>query len=198
MSLMNRTPVKWLASQILKLVGWTAVYEPPDVSKYIIVAAPHTSNWDLPLGLTYAIASGLRFKWLGKDEVFRFPFGGIFRLLGGVPVNRRESTNFVDQVAERFAAEDELVIAITPAGTRSNATYWKTGFYYIAIASEVPIAMAFLDYSTQSVGYDTTIWPSGDIEADIKLFQDYYRDKIGKYPDRQREIRIRPRSETAD
>ena len=193
----KRTLVQRIAGKILDLVGWETVYAPPDVPMYIIVAAPHTSSWDLPLGLTYAISCGLKFKWIGKDDIFKFPLGGFFRMLGGLPVNRRVSTNFVDQVAETITGADELVIAITPAGTRSDAKYWKTGFYYIAQAAKVPVAMAFLDYSTRTVGFDMSMWPSGDIEADIKIFQDYYQDKVGKFPDRQREILIRPRSETS-
>lgn len=176
----------------MNLVGWRVdtIY-PPD-KKYILVGAHHTSNWDLPLALLFSMASGIKFNFLAKDEAFRWPMGGFMRWLGGIPVNRRAQTNFVEQLAEEFATREELIIVITPEGTRKRTTYWKTGFYYMALAAKVPIALGFLDYPNKRIGIGKMFVPSGDLETDLNILRIFYEDKKGKFPHQHGEIRVRP------
>ncbi len=166
--------------------------ELPDDSRYLVVVAPHTSGWDLLLGLLFTFASGIRPNWIGKDDIFRWPLGSLMRWLGGIPVNRRSKNNFVDQIVALYKARNELIVAITPAGTRGDTSYWRTGFYYIALGAEVPIALGFIDYGARRLGIQGTLWPTGNLEADMRVFQEFYAGMRGKYPERQQPVRTRP------
>lgn len=190
--LLPPTLLQAVSRLILALLGWRIKTIYPAECKYVLVGAHHTSNWDLPLGLLFALATGIRFHFLAKDEAFRGPLGGLLRRLGGIPVNRRARTNFVEQIASEFRRRDRLIIALTPEGTRSRTPYWKTGFYYIALAAHVPIALGFLDYSRKRVGIGKMLQPSGNLEADLDIIREFYADKMGKYPHQHGEIRIRP------
>ena len=181
-----------LAKAILNLLGWHIETLHPKETKYVLVGAHHTSNWDLPLGLLFSLATGIKFNFLGKDEAFRWPMGGLMRWLGGIPVNRREHTHFVDQIADEFRTRKELVIVITPEGTRRKTAYWKTGFYYIAQAAQVPVALGYLDYPRKRLGIGKMITVSEDLEADFAIIREFYADKVGKYPEQHGEIRLRP------
>lgn len=180
------------AQAILNLLGWRVDTFYPIEKKYIIVGAHHTTNWDLPLALLFSMASGIQFNFLAKDEAFWGPFGYVMRRLGGLPVNRRANTHFVDQIAEEFHKRENLVIGITPEGTRKKTAYWKTGFYYIALAAKVPIALAYFDYPNRRVGIGKMLTPSGNLEADLEIIRAFYADKKGKYPSQHGEIRIQP------
>jgi 1-acyl-sn-glycerol-3-phosphate acyltransferase len=179
-----------LARLLLKFFGWRMVGRPPDVPKYLIVFAPHTSNWDLPIGYAFARAFKLNPSWLGKHLLFRPPFGSLFRWMGGIPVDRRSRHNAVDQVIQAFHERESLALAITPEGTRKKTPYWKTGFYYIAVGAQVPIQLAFLDYRRKIGGFGPLITPSDDIEADISIMRDFFSSKSGKYPDQAGDIQI--------
>ncbi|GAB4578749.1 MAG: lysophospholipid acyltransferase family protein [Anaerolineales bacterium] len=183
------------AKSMLNLIGWQIDTIYPTEKKYVLVAAFHTSNWDLPIGLLFSMTTGIQFNFLAKDEAFRWPMGGIMRWLGGVPVNRRAKTNIVEQIAEEFAQHEHLIIAITPEGTRKKSAYWKTGFYYIALAAKVPIALGFLDYSKKQMGIGKMLIPSGNLEADLDIIREFYADKKGKYPSEHGEIRVRPQEQ---
>lgn len=137
-------------------------------------------------------AAGIKVHWVGKDTLFKRPFGGILRKLGGIPVNRRSRSNFVQQVVDVFNKQKELVVAIAPEGTRDNVPYWKTGFYYIALGAGVPIALGFIDYAERVVGIGPTLFPSGDIHADFEQIKTFYAGKVGKHPHRQGKIQLRP------
>lgn len=113
------------------------------------------------------------------------------RWLGGIPVNRRSRNNFVEQIVETFRQQEELVIAIAPEGSRGSTVYWKTGFYYIALGAQVPIALGFIDYPNRVVGIGPAFIPSGDIQADFSVIKDFYTGKKGKYPHRQGEVQLR-------
>jgi 1-acyl-sn-glycerol-3-phosphate acyltransferase len=143
-------------------------------------------------------ATGIKVKWIAKDSLFRGPMGVLIRALGGIEVNRRQRSNFVDQIVKILNQHDHLIIALAPEGTRTKANHWKTGFYYIALGARVPIAMGFIDYEKKVVGIGPYFYPSGDIQSDfdthIKVF---YSDKIGKYPDKQGAIRLDDRSKPA-
>jgi 1-acyl-sn-glycerol-3-phosphate acyltransferase len=179
-----------LARLLLKLFGWRIVGTPPDIPKYLIVFAPHTSKWDLPIGYAIAVASRLHPSWLGKHVLFRPPFGGLLRLIGGISVDRRARNNAVEQVIQVFPKRERLALAITPEGTRKKTAYWKTGFYYIALGAQVPILLAFLDYRRKIGGFGPLITPSGDIEADMRIMRDFFTPISGKYPEQAGEIQL--------
>ena len=183
--------LKVITTVILKLIGWRVSFSLPACDKYVLVGAPHTSNWDFPLGLLAMSAVGLRFNWVGKHTLFKGLFGPFMRLIGGIPVDRRGSTGFIKKVIDIFDSREQFVMAIAPEGTRSLTKQWKAGFYHIAMAAKVPIALGFIDYPRKQVGIDRLFEPSGDIEADFEILREYYADKIGKRPEKQGPVTIK-------
>lgn len=163
-----------------KVAGWQIKGELPELNKYLIIVAPHSSNWDFPVGL--AVRSIRRFdaKYLAKKELFRFPFGKLFRSLGGYPVDRSKKTNLVDAVAELYQRHERFIVAMTPEGTRGYVPHWKTGFYHIAVKAGIPIVMSAIDYGTKTVEFSPPLFPSGNLEADMKKIAQFYIDKKGK------------------
>jgi len=187
-------PVRRIAAWLLRLAGWSLVFRPPPVPSAVITFYPHTSNWDFVIGILARTALAFPVRWAGKDTLFRWPFGALLRKLGGIPVNRRQTTGLVDRLREQFAGADSLYLAIAPEGTRSRAEYWKSGFYYLARAAGVPLGLAFIDYARREVGIDTYIDTTGDIETDLAALRDYYANKRGKRPELQGPIRFKPGS----
>lgn len=178
------TVLRGLSLLVLKLCGWkTSGALPSDVKKAVFIAAPHTSNWDLPFTLFVAFALRLEIHWMGKEEIFKPPFRGVMMWLGGIPVQRSAASNMVVASAEALKAADRLVLIVAPEGTRSKALYWKTGFYYIAHTAQVPIVMAFLDYHRKVGGVGPVLTPSGDLEKDMVVIKDFYKDIRGKRAD---------------
>ena len=141
----------WMGRTWMSGFGWRVEGEPPP-RKCVIIAAPHTSNWDFPFMLATAYVIGFRISWMGKHTLFWGPFGPLMRALGGIPVDRRAPQNLVQQVAERFARSDELILAIPPEGTRKKVEHWKSGFYQIACVARVPVVMGFLDFERKVGG----------------------------------------------
>ncbi|MFW5332271.1 lysophospholipid acyltransferase family protein [Hydrogenophaga sp. ZJX-1] len=166
----------------LKMTGWTIEGSlPPQATRSVFIAAPHTSNWDLPYTLMVAFALRLNPYWMGKQSIFRAPFGGLMRWLGGIPVNRAQSSNLVAASAQAIAeADGPLQLIVPPEGTRSKTRYWKTGFYYIAQTARVPIVMAYMDYATKRSGLGPLFQPTGDIEADMAAIKAFYAPFKGK------------------
>lgn len=166
----------------LKLTGWKIEGSlPPDGEKSVLIAAPHTSNWDLPYTLMVAFVLRLHIYWMGKEQLFRPPFRGLMRWLGGIPVERDTSNNLVAaSIAAIKAASGPLQLIVPPEGTRSNTRYWKTGFYYIAVGAQVPIVMAYMDYKQKISGLGPVFKPSGDIEADMARIKTFYAPFTGK------------------
>ena len=185
--------LQFLASALLKLFGWDAVQGLPKFKKYVLIGAPHTSNWDFVLAMLVALAIGLRFKWLGKHTLFKNPFGYVLKFFGGIPIDRTIHSSVIERVAEMFNNSERLVIAITPEGTRSKTEFWKSGFYYIALNAKVPVAFAFLDYENKKIGVGDHFIPCGDIEADMQIIRNFYSGIKGKKPEKQGEVRVRPR-----
>ena len=179
-----------LAKVILRLISWRLEVIYPAAPKYVLIGAPHTSGWDLFYALLLKYGAGIKMHWIGKDTLFRWPLGVILRWLGGIPVNRRSKNNFVQQVVDTFDKREEIVVAMAPEGTRSRTQYWKTGFYYIALGAEVPIALGFIDYRRKVVGIGPTITPSGDLQADFPQFKAFYKGISGRHPELQGEARI--------
>lgn len=176
--------IRGMAFSFLKVFGWRLEGRLPDVDKLVVIAAPHTSNWDLPVLLSVAFALRAKACWLGKHSLFRRPFGFLFRWMGGIPVYRSASKNMVAQSVEMFRNSEKLILTIPPEGTRSKVSYWKTGFYYIALGAGTPIAMAFIDYKRKASGVGPTLYPTGNIEADMEIIRNFYATVTAKYPDK--------------
>ena len=187
----RRTFTQVISRLLLRLLGWKADIILPDWPKYVLIGAPHTSNMDFFLMLFLIGISGLKLNWLGKDSLFRKPIGGIMRKLGGIPVNRRASTRFVDQMVAAFNENDELALVIAPEGTRSKVHYWKTGFYYIAVGAGVPIVFAYVDAARKTTGIGPGLMPTGDLQADFAQIKAFYDDKVGIRPEHQGQITLR-------
>lgn len=187
-----RSLLQILSLFVLGLFGWRVVGQRPATPKYVLIGAHHTTNWDFPLTLLLAGAMGVRVHWIGKDSLFKKPFGRLFYRLGGIPVDRTQRTNFVQQMVDRLNIEDELVLVISPEGTREKTEYWHTGFYYIASQAHVPIVPGFLDYGTRTAGFGKPIWPHGDIAVDLEKLRHFYADVQGRYPQNQGKIELRP------
>lgn len=183
-----------IARMIMRIFGWKFVNEAPDISKYVLIGAHHTSGWDLPVSLMVGAAIGKKLNWFGKDSLFKAPWGWFLRFLGGIPVNRRVSTKFVDQIVTAFKERDKLIVAITPEGTRRQLEYWKSGFYYIALGANVPVVLGFADYKRKLYGLGPAIYLTGDVETDFAPIRQFYADKVPKYPEKTSEIKIRSRS----
>ncbi len=183
--------MKSFSTFLLGILGWTVDHDVPKLDKYVLIGAPHTSNWDFPLTLFGLSSMGVRFNWVAKHTLFIWPFGYIFEAIGGIPVNRSAGTTFLKNAIELYRQRTRMVLAIAPEGTRSRSRYWKTGFYTIALKAGVPIALGYIDYPKKRIGIGQVLEPSGDLEQDFKIIKDFYRDKTGKYPANQGEIRIR-------
>ena len=166
----------------LKLTGWQIRGSlPPGAEKSVLIAAPHTSNWDLPYTLMVAFALRLTIYWMGKEQIFRPPFRGLMMWLGGLPVDRDKSGNLVAaSVAAIQAANGPLQLIVPPEGTRGKTRYWKTGFYYIAVGAGVPIVMAYMDYDQKVSGLGPVFQPTGDIDADMAAIKAFYAPFKGK------------------
>jgi 1-acyl-sn-glycerol-3-phosphate acyltransferase len=166
----------------LKLTGWKVEgCLPPGCEKSVFIAAPHTSNWDLPYTLMVAFALRLNIYWMGKNQIFKPPFRGVMMWLGGIPVQREQANNLVDASIQAIQAADGPVqLVVPPEGTRSKARYWKTGFYYIAVGAQVPIVMAYMDYERKISGLGPIFNPTGDIEADMLTIKAFYAPFKGK------------------
>ena len=167
----------------LHMAGWDFEGEIPNLSKFVIIAAPHTSNWDFLIVMSIALALGLDAHWIGKHTLFRWPLGRLLHWLGGIPVVRSEQRGVVAQVVDAFEGHDRLVFAIAPEGTRKRVDRWKTGFYHIALGASVPIFPAYFDYPRKVVGVGPPLMPSGDLEDDIESLKAFYAPFTGKKPE---------------
>lgn len=184
------TAMHYISISILRLLGWELVGPLPAIKKYVLIAAPHTSNWDFLVLLLAAFGLKAKAFWMGKDTLFRSPHGAIFRWLGGIPVDRSSTHNAVDQSVIFIREQDEVLLAIAPEGTRKKVTTWKTGFYYIAHQAGVPIVCGFIDYGRKRTGIGPQLMPTGDIEADMKIIREFYSDIQGKHHDQTGSIEV--------
>lgn len=175
---------KKLSSFILRLLGWEVRFDiAPIPDKFVIAVIPHTSSWDFPLGLLVRSVMDIDVKYLGKDSLFKGPFGRLFRWLGGYPVDRSKNNNFVDTVIDIFKREEKFSTAIAPEGTRKKVGQLKTGFYYIAKGAGVPIFLCKFDYAHKQVLFSDPFYPTDDTKADFKFIDDYFRGTLGKIPE---------------
>jgi 1-acyl-sn-glycerol-3-phosphate acyltransferase len=179
------TVMRWLTLAYFKLAGWKVEGSLPEQARVsVFIAAPHTSNWDLPFTLMAAFALRLDIYWMGKEEIFKPPFRGLMMWLGGVPVRRSQSNNLVAASAQALKDSTRpMQLVVPPEGTRSKVRYWKTGFYHIAQAAEVPIILSYLDFGTKRMGLGPVLIPSGDLDADMVKIKTFYAPIRGKNPD---------------
>lgn len=173
----------YLSRGLLKLTGWQVKGTLPDEHRFVLIGAPHTSNWDFILMLLAVFHKRMEVHWMGKDAIFKPPFAGFMRWLGGISIDRSSSNNAVDQMVEQYRLHRELIVLITPEGTRSKVERWKTGFYHIAHGAEVPIMLGYIDCATKTLGFGDMFYPSGDIEVDMQKIQAFYKDKKGIIPE---------------
>jgi 1-acyl-sn-glycerol-3-phosphate acyltransferase len=173
-----------ISKLVLWLSGWKIVGSfPKDLKKCVVVMAPHTSMMDFIWGRLAYWVLRVKVKFLIKKESFETYYGGLVKWAGGIPVDRKNSTNMVESIAKMFSRTDSLYITITPEGTRKLNPNWKKGFYYIALKAKVPIALGFLDYEKKEGGVGPIIIPSGNFEEDFKMIEDFYRGMKGKHPE---------------
>lgn len=178
------TVLRGASRLFLRLTGWRIEGTlPAQARKCVVIAAPHTSNWDLPYTLMAAFVLRLHPYWMGKAQIFRWPFGPLMRWLGGIPVRREQSNNLVAaSVAALTAAEGPVQLIVPPEGTRSKVTHWKTGFYWIAHGAKLPIQLSYLDFGERRAGLGPLVHPSGDIERDMVEIKAFYAPFRGKNP----------------
>jgi 1-acyl-sn-glycerol-3-phosphate acyltransferase len=176
--------MKWLSRLFLKITGWRIINDiPPSLKKYVVAVAPHTSWKDFPLGLFVRTAMDRNIYYLGKKELFDGPFGFFFWWTGGRPVDRRNKTGLVDQVAKLFAGSEEFAIAIAPEGTRKKVDDLKTGFYFIAKAAGVPVIPCLMDYEHKTIHFLKPFYPGDDAEKDLDTLWSLYRGVKGARPE---------------
>jgi len=177
-TIMRPGPFGRLSGALLRLFGWRVLFIQPSTPKAVVIVYPHTSNWDFIVGILTRFAIALPAHWVGKDTLFRPPLGGLFRRLGGIPVNRRQSAGFVDGLIETFNKSKRLYLAIAPEGTRAKSDHWKSGFYRLAVAAGVPLGLAFIDYSRREVGIEKWLQLSGNEAEDLAGIRVYYETRL--------------------
>lgn len=174
---------QWIAQSVMSLFGWRIEADVPNLSKLVLVGAPHTSNWDFILTMTTLFSLNVKIFWMGKKSLFNWPFKGVMEWLGGVPIDRANKRDgIVNQTIEAFKTHDKFVIAIMPEASRSKVRQWKTGFYHIAQGAKVPLVMVRFDYGRKVMGLGPTIEPSGDVTADMAHIQSFFSGIKGKHP----------------
>jgi 1-acyl-sn-glycerol-3-phosphate acyltransferase len=181
---------KSLSARVLKAAivwwfnrqGWTVQGTAPIPRKFVVIAAPHTSNWDFFYFIGAADGLNLDLSFMAKKSLFRWPFARMMRDMGGIAVDRSKSSNAVDAMITEFGKRDEFMLTIAPEGTRSKAGEWKTGFYNIAVGAKVPMVCGMMDYAKRTVGLGPAIWPSGDYEADLAILAAYYSQCTPRHP----------------
>ncbi len=180
-----------IAHLILRLLGWKLIGERPPYKKYLVIGAPHTSNWDFLYFYLAALIFEIPINFMIKSDIFKGPLGPILRKMGGIPVIRSHSTNMVSQMIQAFQEREEMVLLIPPAGTRKHTDYWKSGFYHIALGAKVPLALATMDYQRKEVGISKVFMPSSDMKMDMDVMRAVYTPVVAKFPHEKSAIRLR-------
>ena len=171
---MKQTLARWL----LQIFGWRLEGARPLQDRYVLIAAPHTSNWDLPLMLAFGAAFNMKITWMAKHSLFVPPLGWLLRALGGTPIYRHENRNVVDSMADILANASQMILVVPTEGTRERTEYWKSGFYHIARKADVPIVPSFLDFGQKRGGFGPALEPTGDLKRDMQYFRDFYHGMI--------------------
>ncbi len=179
-----RTVIRWTSIFLLKISGWRTEGALPDIPKFVMIAAPHTSNWDFPIMMFIAFKLRAKVYWMGKDAIFRKPFNGFFKWLGGIPIDRSQSNNVVAQMVAKFHGADRLVLIVPPSGTRKRVRKWKSGFYHIASGANIPVVLGFLDFKRKTGGVGPVMTLTGDMAQDMMYIRAFYSDIEGKNPEK--------------
>jgi len=187
-----------LGRAFLAATGWQQDGDRPSPPQFVLIAAPHTTNWDLPFMLALSFVYDVPIKWAGKHTLFEPPYGVLMRALGGIPIVRHERGNRVQALAALFDEIPDLVLTMPAEGTRSRTEYWKSGFYRIAVEADVPIVCGFLDYSRKRGGFGLVVHPTGDVRADMAKIRRFYEDKVGMYPEKFGPVRLRAEDESEE
>ena len=180
-----------LSALFLRITGWTAEGVKPAAPRFVLIAAPHTSAWDLAFLLAFAQKYGIRVSWMGKQSLFRGPMGWAMRRLGGIPVRRERSNDLVSQMVTAIRESDAIALTVPAEGTRGYTPHWKSGFYHIARTAQVPVVMGFLDYERRCGGFGPELLLSGDVRADMDEIRAFYADKRGRFPEKAGQIRLK-------
>lgn len=175
---------RFIGRSSLKILGWKTVGQLPNVPKVMTIAFPHTSNWDFVTGLSVMLATGLKASWIAKAEMFKSPLGGLWKKLGGIPIDRKKKVGVVDQQIEAVNAADQIFLLIAPEGTRSRVETWKTGFYHIAVGANIPILPVTWDYSRKIIEFQPLFYPKGNVESDIKELMQMAKNCVARFPDK--------------
>ena len=178
------TFLRLLADLYLKLTGWQIKGPFPDVSKAVVIAAPHTSNWDFVIGIAAKFKLQLRIHWLGKHTLFRKPFAPFFHWLGGTPVERDSNQGIVQQTVNKFRDHEQFLLGLSPEGTRKKVERWKTGFYNIAKGAGVPIVPVAFDYANKEIRIGEPVYPSDSLTKDFEQLEQFYAGVKGKHPEK--------------
>jgi 1-acyl-sn-glycerol-3-phosphate acyltransferase len=174
---------KFVSRVWLRVFGWRVDVRDPLPPRFVMVAAPHTTNWDLPFMLAMAIAADVKLRWMVKHTAFEVPLLGRFLAsLGGMPIVRTERRNTTQQMVDLFGESERLALAVQPEGTRKLVPHWKSGFYRIAHGAGVPVVLGYLDYATRTGGFGPSFVLTGDLKKDMDVIREFYKDKKGKYP----------------
>ena len=182
----------WFGSTALAAAGWKVILAEPVPERCVVIFYPHTSNWDTAIGLCLKFMIGLSFRFAAKDSLFRVPLlGPLLLRWGGIPVNRRERTGFIEEMAAQFRGNRVFRLAIAPEGTRSRTEFWKSGFYHLARTANVPLALGYIDYPAREIGIGGYLDLTNDVATDMARLSAFYAFKRGRHPRRQSPIRLR-------
>lgn len=177
--------MRLIAKLYFAIIGWkTHNGTPSHIRKYVMIGAPHTSNWDFPIAMGALQILRVPVNYLAKKELFKFPLGIIMRYFGGIPVDRSKNTRMVDNMINEFNRHESLYLLVPPEGTRGYVKEWKSGFYYVALGAKVPIALAYLDYGKKEAGIAKLFYPTGDYAKDLEEIKSFYRGIKAKHPER--------------
>ncbi len=175
--------IEWIGRTALKLMGWRIEGELPRLDKFVAIGAHHTSNWDFVIFIALKFVLRLNARWFGKHSIFRWPFGGLMRSWGGIPIQRHLSLNMVEQAIQGFRDNREFILVLSPEGTRRKVERWKMGFYHIAQGAGVPIVPGALDFANRRVVIGAPFQPTGDAEADLQVLLAFFRPYVPKKPE---------------
>ena len=184
----------FMGKLFMRLMGWKVSGHIPQDEKIIVIAEPHTTNWDLPFLLGAAYSLGIRINWVGKKSIFKFPFGGIMRAMGGLALDRSKN-GIVGAMSEVVLRESKIRLIISPSGTRKHGPFWRSGFYYIAKQTNIVIVCGFLDYKNKVAGLGDTIHVSNSVKNDMDKIRKFYSHITGRFPEKQSTIKLKEECE---
>lgn len=180
----------WLGRLVMFLTGWKVIGHLPKVPKMVILAAPHTSSWDLLYLLGAAYSWKISIRWFGKNTLFFPILGHVLRFLGGIPIERKHRSQTVSKLKTQISEMEKVTLIVAPAGTRSRTDHWKSGFYRIAKDANIPMVCGYLDYSKKEAGVGPSFIPTGDVKKDMDKIRDFYHPIIGKYPEKTSQVML--------